>query len=217
MSWLDADREASYHRRVRSQLTRKGTYLVFLLLAGLSSGVSQAIGITPLIGYGLGNALVGGNVTYTASVHPPAIGGGAVVEFNISRKLKIETGGIYMVRGFVESTSPSTTIGFKTLQFPLMLRVYLLPGISVGAGAYFSYALGSISSNSDGIPYNQLSYATNDYGATASFGLRFGLAKSAGLIVQVRGLYGFPNIAQAPGVTTTLYDIQTFAGIKFGE
>ncbi|MBI2811906.1 MAG: hypothetical protein HYX67_13910 [Candidatus Melainabacteria bacterium] len=188
----------------------------FLIIAALYSIPGFSVGITPMVGYAVGSAVFGGTATSTPTNHSPSFGYGLLFEFTMSRKVKFETGGIYIGRGFVDS-SGSGVVTFTTLQFPLLIRVYVLPGIFVGAGAYFSYGLGSVSVGGTSVAYNQLSYGTNDYGPTACLGLKFGLSKLAGIIVQVRGLYGMANISQAPGVTTSLYDLQGFVGIKFGE
>ena len=171
----------------------------------------------PLVGYGVGNAYVDGSgATFTASQMQPSIGGGVLLEASVVKKLKVEFGALYMVRGFKQST-PDQTVSFGSIQLPLSLKVYVLPAVALGIGAFFSYGLAAVSVGGGSASFDQAGYSIRDIGATASASLRFSLARPVGVILMVRGLYGGSNFSETPGLKINLFDLQGLVGIKFGE
>ena len=187
---------------------------------------AKAVSITALAGVGQSSANVNPTTGFTTGPHAMTYGWGGLVEFKMFPKVYMELGGIYIPRGYQEKAVGISPVEYtmNTLQIPLVLRVYLLPSISVGMGAYYSHAFGSLHSYSVALPaavtdsaYGPGAYSADDYGAVGSVGLKIGFSKIPfALIVQGRYLYSLNNISNF-GNTITMSEMQAFGGIRFGN
>jgi outer membrane protein W len=199
---------------LKRRCAARGLLILFFILPLRA----QAVSVTPVAGGAFGGALVNTAAGYTTSYHTLMIGGGVLFEYYMSRSTSLELGGLYMPRGFVQSLpAGDAQITFTTVQVPLMLKVYAFRVFYVGIGGYFTYALGEIERSQGGVastlPYNTLSFATNDYGAILNLGMQYPLAPRLSLALSARFMYGLPNINQSAG-TVSLYDAQGLVGIK---
>ncbi len=182
---------------------------------------AYAVALTPVIGYVLPTASVTPDTTFAAWYRPLTIGLGGFVEFQMFKGLSLETGILYGARGFNQIYSDATsTLTLNSIQIPLLLRARFAKQISVGMGPYFSHAVGSYHSTTDGltedIPFSFSTFGADDYGMIASLRFQIGLAFSTSLILDARYVLGLQNISHYEGVSVYLRDVQALGGIRFG-
>ena len=196
----------------------------FLLGMGLFGGSrsAHAFALTPVVGAAQGKATINSTAGYTVGPHSFVYGGGLLFEFKFTRIIAFELGTLYMPRGFVMNTNPAVEVTFTTLQLPFLMKLYFLPSIAVGIGAYYTRGINSISNSSatgstTTTNYDSFTYSPTDYGAVFSLSLKLAFMGAGAIIVDGRALYGLPNISQQAGISNTLSDYQILVGLRFGR
>ena len=183
-----------------------------------------AVSITPVGGFAFPSILNSANNT---SAHPRTILFGGTIQYQIApRKVELEWGVIYSIRGYIDSSStPSNELSFTTFQFPLLLRFFPASWFYLGFGGYFSHGVGGINSTpqapdsvSSSPSYPDASLSKDDYGFLINIGFKINLVKGVSLILDTRFLNGLRSINQAEGGSPIfLQDLQTLVGIRFGS
>ncbi len=182
-----------------------GVLLLFSLGSAARAGTTTFVG-----GYVIGNGDATPLTGFKIRATTPQLGGGLLMAFDLADKgggVQMELGILYMPRGFekVLDDQSLVTVSQSTLQVPLLVRIPVFSGASLGIGSFVSYALTSTSS------LNPL-----DYGVVGSFAVRFGLRKKIDLLVDLRYQFGLENLNSSPGFGTHFYDLQGLVGVLFG-
>ena len=127
---------------------------------------------------------------------PETLGGGALVQFRMTPGALFEWGALYVKRGY---QGVASTVTMPFLEFPALLRFYVLPSATIGFGGYYGY---------------NLSGGNYDLGGVGSFAIRIDIAPFIALVGDARYVLGLRNLSTT-GVTT-LNEFQGLTGIRFG-
>lgn len=143
------------------------------------------------------------------------LGGGLLFTNMLSPRMGFELGGLYITRktdvtttytvlGLSQGSTSTTTTHY--LQIPLLMRVRLTRGISVGAGGYFAEGVGSVDP----------SIKKSDYGLVGSLGLHFPIDHSTAFLIDGRYNAGLANIDNTgSGADLKYRDFQVLVGFAF--
>lgn len=147
-------------------------------------------------------------------------GGGALLDFSLGPKVGIELGGLYMLRkfGLTVSTVNFTAVA-PAVQIPVVLRLHLLPALSIGAGGYAAMGMGNVTFTSGATEivdtYANNGLKTLDYGLLGSIGLNIKLASAFSFILDSRFLFGLAEQSDSTG-SVKYRELQGLAGFRFG-
>lgn len=192
----------------------------------------------------------GGTLTQNNNSSGDKAGGGLLMRAGLEQNVALEFGVLYLPREMTSNFSLSgaasgngaytTQWDFNYIQVPVLIRIHLLPMVSLGVGAYYAHAIGQIketntapgggtitgSSNPNFYSYGDKSVPTDDYGLEAALGAQLPLTSSVKFYADFRYLWGLQNIA-LPASTALLTsgglqadtnhwrDIQFLAGLSF--
>jgi Outer membrane protein beta-barrel domain len=169
-------------------------------------------------------SLVGTSAASTASmpggphlVSPLGFGAGALLGIPLNDWVDMETGALFLSRvsRFVE---PELGVAFEgrqsVLQLPLLMRLNLLGGFSVGLGGYANLANQNVEyySSSYAMP-NRGGWRPDDFGLLASAGLSVPLLPACHLLLDARYAYGLGRFQASAAAPTR--EAQGLVGLQF--
>jgi hypothetical protein len=182
-------------------------------LVGLMDSSSLNVSNTPSTLVVNGATVSGISTSSSAKIGP---GGGILFDSKLVPEFGFEFGALYITRKVEQTTSftfsgisssQSSTTTSHYLEIPLLLRIWLSPYVSIGAGGYYAKGLGSIDP----------SIKSSDYGAVGSLGLHLPLGSSSSLLIDGRYNLGLKNVDNSGmGQTMKYRDLQIIAGLTFG-
>ncbi len=199
---------------------------VFAFVVGVLSLV--VIHLTPAISVATDLSLVGGsdigmptmkiNGASVPGKTNPTFGGGALLDFRLNMALGLQLGALYMPRSSINtSNTPNVTTTVDTLQVPVLLRIRLLPAVSLGAGAYYAFGIGNVTTtingNSSTQSYAKANMTTSDYGLVGSLAVNLPLSQRVAFLVDARYLYGLQNNSTTSNIKLNWADVQVLAGL----
>lgn len=140
---------------------------------------------------------------------------GALVEMPLAPFVGFETGGIYMTRKF---DLAGKTWKYPYLQIPMLVKFNALPWITLGAGPYLAFGMGTPTDGVNNYEYGTGDLRSMDFGLEGAAGLQFGLVPGAKFILEGRYLMGLQNIDSTPeGASSQKWrDLQFLAGVRIG-
>jgi hypothetical protein len=94
----------------------------------------------------------------------------------------------------------------KTLQVPAFIRLYFLPLMNIGLGAYYAQGIGSDDSNAG--------LKSSDFGLDGSLQVRIPLTGMTHFIIDARYLYGLTDIVKVGDSKTR--EVNILGGFSFG-
>ena len=167
-------------------------------------------------------------VAGVTSGYGTSYGFGALARMMVFPMFQGEVGAIYLNR---KNSSTVTILGTpfsmdtsqKEIQIPVLLRFTALPMFSIGAGGFYSVAMGDPSvSISDptlqaAVNATASSAVKGNYGLAGSIAFNMPILPTVSVLVDGRYLYGLKNLAASTSTdkeTTT--DLQVLAGVTFG-
>ena len=156
-----------------------------------------------------------------ASSSSIGIGGGVLFEGSFVSPIGFETGLLYVHRkNEYKTSSVAYNQGSNWLQVPFGLKFRFAEIISVGAGAYIGYRLGSPSNdfslgNSTLAGYNSSNNENFELGFYASAGVTFPVSESMGIVLDLRYLRGVSNLSEDTAVNIKSADLMLLAGVQF--
>ena len=180
-----------------------------LAVVGIDSITSQRVSSSSF-------SVSGVSVT-SASQADSGLGFGALAGISVAPFIEFETGGLYVSRKY---KSVLTTLGTPTtnsysqhaLEIPLLLRVNLIPFVSVGAGAYYAIGMGDVSDNNGTKTttgsYSSFGLKSNDLGLQVSAAVHFPIMIATSLILDARYSYGLTDVNNNPSQTTPAITIK---------
>ncbi len=145
-------------------------------------------------------------------------GGGALVEFRLGAKAGLEVGALYLQRKMDNTVSgTATTITFTAIEAPVILRFWLNPMISLGAGGYYAQGYDKIKDSTGGAAtYPDYSLLLGDYGVVGVLGFNFKLGNSVALLIDGRYTLGLADTSSITGAAFKYTDMQGLVGLRFG-
>lgn len=154
------------------------------------------------------------------------MGAGLGYEFALSKMFGIETGLSYFQRKYIdfinfEDSNQTVTLSGTTIQFPLLLRIWLTQIFTASAGGYLATGYGSVvcatDASSNSFKYGELWMRNIEYGALGSFGINFPLNDTqTTLILELRYAMGMNNTATVSSPKRKMSDTQAIIGLRFG-
>jgi hypothetical protein len=208
----------------------KMNHLVMLtLVAAMFSFNAEASGFTTsIVGVGdyskigASNAPTSGtysgiNVTNISTSYSAklGLGGGLLFTNMLSPRLGFELGGLYITRktdvttsftalGLSQGSTSTTTTRY--IQIPILMRVRLTRGISVGGGGYFAEGVGSVDPT----------IKKTDYGLVGSLALHFPIGHTTAFLIDGRYNLGLKNVDNSgSGADLKYRDYQLLVGFAF--
>lgn len=144
-------------------------------------------------------------------------GGGLLMELKLGAKGGLELGALYLQRWYDDTVSGATnTITATYIQAPLLLRFWLNPTISLGAGGYFASGYGKLKRGSESLTFSDYGIKPQDYGVIGALGFSFRLGGSTALLIDGRYTLGLANMANASGLSFKTTSIDGLIGLRFG-
>jgi hypothetical protein len=153
-----------------------------------------------------------------------APGGAVALNFMLIPGLSFEVDGIYFQRKYTLSDPSSTLTGItyanNNVEGAALLRIGLIPFLSLGLGGYYCHAIGNMQDVTDGssIGYDVAGFTPNDYGGVASVRFSFPIGMRVAVVADARYQLGLSNVVNAPGATASLKysDFMGLVGLRFG-
>jgi hypothetical protein len=191
-----------------------------IVLMGISQSAKAEIGV--MLGYNMWSpsfSVPTAGVVSTVSGKGGFLGGLSYTA-SLVPMIGLEIDGLYVTRkadlvltGLVNQTQ---TFSQNVIEIPVLLRLHLMPLISVGVGPYFALGMGNVTVNGTSESYSAAGVQTSDFGGVASvqLGLPLGLVK---LSLDARYVLGMKE--QSTDTSTNSEknrEIQILAGLKFG-
>ena len=169
------------------------------------------------MGYSFPNASLSQANTQGSS-HKPTTTYLIGLEYEILPRIAFEIDGIYATRGFQQTINTNTSeISLQGIQIPLLLRYYLAPTLSLGAGGYGARQWGSYQiSTPSGLTQGSYgsTYDAGDYGVTLSLAGSIPLLLGIDFLIEGRYVYGLKNISHIPNESIYLRDYQLLFGLS---
>ena len=138
-------------------------------------------------------------------------GGGASVEYSLSKKWGFEFGLFYSPRGmkYVTPGAQEEQISFQALSVPILIRSTAFRNFGFGFGAYYSRALGASPS------INQLGgLKKDDVGIVVSARIKAPLLDPFYLVGDLRYLHGLTSLSPSSEAQIFLRDAQLLLGLE---
>lgn len=204
-------------------------YLTCFLVAASTTNAFAGIR-TSIVGAATSTTMNASNVPSTATVSGVTItnltvsgkskigyGAGVLFDASLASVMSVEFGLLFVNRKS-ESTSSFSVLGvpqtdtstdsLNYIELPVILRAWLTPMFSLGAGGYYAQGIGSKFSGSG--------VTKNDYGAIGSAQLRLPMGGSA-FLLDGRYNYGFKNVnASSVALDLKYREIELLVGVTFG-
>ncbi len=113
----------------------------------------------------------------------------------------------------------NTTLNFRELQIPILLRFNFDPWLSLGAGGYFSFGEGQVSTAANGgtirQSYDAAGIASTDEGLAVSLKAKLHITDGWSFVIDSRFEYGLKNRALTSGDDYETRSIQVFGGLGY--
>jgi hypothetical protein len=201
-----------------------GLFILAVLTGLMTASVSQAYQLS-IVGTGTdqkfnySGASAGINDSSSAKM---GYGAGILIDHHFDRGVGIQFGVLYLNQKQDENLGGvSDTLQRKLVQVPVTLRFHLLPGLTLGAGGYYSHTVGDNSvTDSSGNITNESDAAEQlksyDLGAVGGLALHLPLTQSCHFLLDARYLQSFTNQDTSGTVTTKPNGFQFMVGLTFG-
>lgn len=205
-------------------MINKNGYLVLVsfIVSGLAFlyASSNALASIAIVGALDSGTETGNGITHSLSAKL-GFGGGVLIDHPLGEGAAFEFGALYLTRKF-DDTTVGETATENMIQIPVLLRLHLVPMISIGAGGYWETGMGNVTDVGDGTgatvsgSYNSVGAKQSDLGLVGSLRLHFPMGPGVHFLVDGRYTYGLTNISNLAGGNVTYKDYQVLAGFSFG-
>ena len=152
--------------------------------------------------------------------------GGAALELGLAPGVGIEIGGTYLEREVEYSYESdegllTTHLFSQWVQIPLLLRVWVLELVTLGAGVYYAYPSGNAKVVDDGgttlsVPPADANLGNQDIGLMAAFGFHVPIAFLLKVFTEFRMDQSIVNVGEK-GVYSKFKDTQFLLGLRIGR
>lgn len=196
----------------------KKTLGLFLLL-GLFSAPSHALKVGVLGGLGSTTFSMTPNSGSTFESQQ-AFGFGGSLEVDVAPFFGLEVDAIYMPRKWKQNSSAGNyELMYSNMVIPVLLRFNGLPFISVGAGAYYSFAMGDLEAK-QGTTITTSNLSSNGikktgFGLIGAVGVMFDVAPMVGLGVDLRYLASISDAASNSGFDASYKEVHLLLAAQF--
>ena len=136
------------------------------------------------------------------------LGGGLGLEIPLNSFSGLEIDGVYLNR--------KNQIQASYVQIPVLYRLWLGSIVTLGAGAYYSQGIGSVTANGTTESFSDAGYTQNDAGLMGVAGFNIPISFFY-LMIEGRYDFGIYDVSAIQGVTATFNDFQVLVGIRMGS
>ena len=191
-------------------------FLIFSALTALSANAFAITGMDAGIlgGVSYSNPAVQNSAgsAHRSSSPSSIIGGYYNIEF--LPEFSLDTGFSYFDRKFDQQ---STSYKYSNISINSIARYWIMPGVSLGAGPYFSHAVGDLKTSSKSQSLASAGIKSNDLGATLSMQMKVPLFGRIQPILDVRYNYGLTDLdkSNTSGNKFKNKDLQILMGIGY--
>jgi Outer membrane protein beta-barrel domain len=210
---------------VKKTTAKTSSLFILAVLVGLmTASISQAYQLS-IVGTGTdqkfnySGAASGTNPSSSASM---GYGAGILIDHHFDRGVGIQFGLLYLnQKQNITALSVTDTLQRKLVQVPVTLQFHLLPGLTIGAGGYYSHTIGdnSVTDSSGNVTDesdNAEQLKSYDLGAVGGVALHLPLTQSCHFLADARYLQSFTNQDTSGTVTTKPSGFQFMVGLTFG-
>ena len=211
-------------------MTKRALFFSALLtLASIAGGMQQAhaearLSVVGELAFSDASGMLNGQDLQASA--KSGLGIGAMLEWGVpASAVQFELGAFYLNRRYdrdnyvLLGSSVAATFSSSQLMIPGLVRVYVLPFLSLGGGLYYSQTLGSVTVETQigesSASASELGLKSQDWGWVLSAQARLPLNQTSALIGDVRFSGSVGNSSTSEGDTLNYKALYFIAGYQF--